>query len=58
MDRNILLWSLVLFFGASIVFAAIRDATKGESELLTLGLEVAALAVIVAGVVLVVRRRR
>ena len=58
MDRNILLWSLVLFFGASIVFASIRNATEGESGLLTLGLEVVALAVIVAGVVLVVRRRR
>jgi hypothetical protein len=57
-DRNVLLWSLVLFFGASIVFASIRNATEGESVLLTLGLEVVALAVIVAGVVLVVRRRR
>jgi hypothetical protein len=57
-ERNILLWSLVLFFGASIVFATIRKATAGQSVLLTLGLEVAALAVIVAGVVLVVRRRR
>lgn len=58
MDRNTLLWSLTLFFGASIAFAAIRRATEGESVALTLGLELIALAVIVGGVVLVVRRRR
>ena len=58
MDRNTLLWSLTLFFGASIAFAAIRRATEGESVALTLGLELLLLALIVGGIVLVVRRRR
>jgi hypothetical protein len=58
MDRNTVLWALVLFFGASIAFSAIRRATEHESVALTLGLELLAGAVIVVGVVLVVRRRR
>jgi hypothetical protein len=58
MDRNTLLWSLTLFFGASIAFAAIRRATEGESVALTLGLELLLLALIVGGIVIVVRRRR
>jgi len=57
MTRTTLLWTLVLFFGASLVFSAIQRATEGESVALTLGLEVIALAVIIGGVVLVVRRR-
>jgi hypothetical protein len=58
MDRNTLLWALTLFFGASIVFAAIRRATRGESVALTLGLELLVLALIVGGIVIVMRRRR
>ena len=58
MDRNTLLWTLTLFFGASIAFSAVRRATKGESVALTLGLEALLLALIVGGVVIVVRRRR
>jgi hypothetical protein len=58
MDRNTLLWALVLFFGASIAFSSIRRATDGQSVAVTLGLELLALAAIVAGVVIFVRRRR
>ena len=58
MDRNTVLWALTLFFGASVAFAAIRRATEGESVALTLGLELVLLAVIVGGIVIVVRRRR
>ena len=29
-DRDTVLWTLVVFFGASILFAAVRDATKDE----------------------------
>ena len=58
MDRNTALWALTLFFGASIAFAAIRRATEGESVVLTVGLELVLLALIVGGIVIVVRRRR
>ena len=57
MDRKTLLWTLVAFFGASIAFAAIRNATEGESALVTLGLEVLALVAIV-GLTMVAQKPR
>jgi len=57
-DRNTLLWTLVVFFGASIVFGAIRNATEDESAVVSLGLGVLALAAMVAVITFVVRRRR
>ncbi len=58
MDRDTILWTLVAFFGASIAFAAIGNATEGESFLVTFGLEVLALIAIVGVIVVVVRRQR
>ena len=57
MDRQTALWTLVLFFGASIVFDAIKRATDDESTGITLALEAAALVVMIAVIVAVVRRR-
>jgi hypothetical protein len=57
MDRNTLLWALVLFFGASILFGTIREATEGESLALRLGLQLVALGVLIAAIVAFVRRR-
>jgi hypothetical protein len=56
-DRDTLLWALVLFFGASLVFAAIREATEGEPVALRLGFQVLALVVLIAAIVAFVRRR-
>jgi hypothetical protein len=56
-DRNTVLWTIVLFFGASIMFAAIRDATRGEGAGVSLGLQLAAGLVLVGAIVLFVRRR-
>jgi hypothetical protein len=56
-DRNSLLWTLVVFFGASIMFAAIRNATNDESAGVQLAAQLAAGAVVIAAIVLVVRRR-
>lgn len=58
MERTTLLWTLVLFFGASLVFASLHRATEGESAALTLGVQVVALVALVAAVVTFVRRRR
>ena len=58
MDRNTLLWTLVVFFGASIVFGAIRRATEDEPATISLGVSVLALAAMVAAITFVVRRRR
>jgi lipopolysaccharide export LptBFGC system permease protein LptF len=57
-ERNQLLWVLVVFFGASVVFAGLRRLTEGESAAVVAGVQVAALAAIVIGLVVFVRRRR
>jgi hypothetical protein len=57
-ERNTLLWALVVFFGASIMFAAIRNATSDESAGVQLAAQLAAGALVVGAIVLFVRRRR
>ena len=57
MSRQTLLWSLVVFFGASLVFSGLNTATEGESTGLRLAVQVIALVVILAGVVLFMRFR-
>lgn len=52
-----LLWTLALFFGASIAFRAVQEVTRSSSLVVTVGLEVALLVVLVGTIVLVVRRR-
>lgn len=52
-----LLWTLVVFFGASLAFNAIQDATRDEPLGVTLGLEAVALVAIVAFLVMITRRR-
>jgi hypothetical protein len=57
-DRDTVLWTLVLFFGASVMFAAIRDVTKDEGTGLSLALQLVAGLVLVGAIVVYVRRRR
>jgi hypothetical protein len=57
-DRDTVLWTLVLFFGASLMFATIRDATRGEGIGVALVAQVAAGLLLIAGIVLYVRRKR
>ena len=56
MDRKILLWSLVLFFGCAILFRAI-DAAAGDSKGLSIAIQAAVLVAIVGAIVLIGRRR-
>ncbi len=58
MNRDTVLWTLVLFFGASIMFGAIREATKDEGTGLSLGLQLVAGLLLIGAVILFVRRRR
>ena len=58
MDRNTLLWTLVVFFGASIMFAAIGNATSDESAGVRLAVQLAAGLLLVGAIVLFMRRRR
>jgi hypothetical protein len=57
-DRTTLTWTLVAFFGASLMFAAIRNATRDEGAGIGLGLQLLAGALLVGAIVLYVRRRR
>jgi hypothetical protein len=57
-ERNTLLWALVVFFGASVMFAAIRNATRDEAPGVQLLAQLAAGALVVGAIVLIVRRRR
>jgi lipopolysaccharide export LptBFGC system permease protein LptF len=57
MDRNTILWALVVFFGATVAFQGVQRATDDESVALTIGLEVVVLALIVGGILLYIRRR-
>jgi hypothetical protein len=57
-DRNTVLWTLVVFFGASIMFGALREATRDESAGVTLAIQVVAGLIVVGGIVLFMRRRR
>jgi hypothetical protein len=57
-DRNTVLWTLVVFFGASIMFAALREATRDEGAGVTLAVQIAAGVVVIGAIVLFMRRRR
>ncbi len=56
MDRTLILWSIALFLGGSILFRTIADATQDEGVVVSLGLQAVVLAVIVGAIVLIARR--
>lgn len=58
MDRDTVLWTLVVFFGASILFAAVRDATKDEGAGVALLAQLGVGALLVTAIVVFIRRRR
>lgn len=58
MDKNTVLWALVVFFGASIMFAAVRDLTRDEGAGITLLAQLAAGLLLVGAIVMIVRCRR
>jgi hypothetical protein len=57
-DRDTVLWTLVVFFGASILFAAIRNATEDEGVGVSLVIQLAAGLLLVGAIIVYVRRRR
>ena len=57
MDKSTLLWTLVVFFGASIVFRFIRRATEDEPVGVTVELGLAALGLMIAAITLFVKWR-
>ncbi len=57
-DRSTALWTLVLFFGASIMFAAIKSATEDEGAGVALAAQVGAGLLLVGAIIVFVRRRQ
>ena len=58
MDRNTLLWTLVVFFGASIMFGAIGNATADEVADVRLAAQLGAGVLLVGAILIFIRRRR
>ncbi len=57
MDRKIILWSLALFFGCSILFGAIDSAASGSGRGVSIAIQGAVLVAIVVAIVLIARKR-
>ena len=57
MDRNVIVWSLALFFGCSLLFRAIDAAASGSGKATSLAIQAAVLVVIVAAIVVIAKRR-
>jgi DMSO reductase anchor subunit len=51
-----LLWTLVVFVAGSLLFGALRRATEDSSTAVTVLVQVGALAVVVALLVIIIRR--
>ena len=58
MDRSTVLWTLVVFFGASVLFGAISNATEDESTGLRVGLQAIAGLALIGALVVIVRNTR
>jgi hypothetical protein len=57
-ERNTLLWAMVVFFGATVLFGAIGNATEDESTAVRIGLQAGAGLLLIAGLVAFVRGTR
>lgn len=57
MDRMTILVSISAFFGASLTFQAIKAATRDSPQGVSLAIQSAALVVMIAAIVYIVRRR-
>ena len=57
MNRDTVLWTLVVFFGATIMFAAVREATRDEGVGIALLAQLAVGLLLVGAIVVFVRRR-
>jgi hypothetical protein len=54
---NTVSWTIALFFGCSIAFAAIRKLTEDAGRGVTLLAQLGAMAIIIAVIVFVVKRK-
>ena len=57
-SRSPVLWTVVLFFAGSILFGALHRLTEHSSTAVTIAVQFGALAIVIAALVVVVRRLR
>ena len=57
MNRDAVLWVLVVFFGGTVLFGGLRRLTEDESTGVTVAVQAAALALVIGGLVAFVRYR-
>jgi hypothetical protein len=57
-DRNTLLWTIVVFFGATVIFGAIANATDDQGDAVRIGLQAIVGLIFIALLVAYVRRMR
>lgn len=53
-----MLWTIVVFFGATVLFGVIGNATEDESDFVRIGLQALAGLILVGALVVYVRRQR
>ena len=58
LNQSTILWLLVVFFGGSVLFGGLRRLTEDEPAGVVIAVQVGALALVVAIMVVVVRRLR
>ena len=58
MDRNTLLWTIVVFFGATVMFGVIANVTDDEGAVVRIGLQTVVGLIFIALLVAYVRRTR
>lgn len=57
-NTTTVMWTIVVFLGATLLFRSLREATEDSSTLVTVLVQVGALAVLIGAVVLIMRRLR
>jgi uncharacterized membrane protein YhaH (DUF805 family) len=58
LNQNTFLWVLVVFFGGTVLFGGLRQLTEDSPTGVTVAVQLGALALVIALLVLVVRRLR
>jgi hypothetical protein len=56
-ERKTILWCITVFFGASITFQAIKSATENSPQGVSLAIQSVALVIMIAAVVVIVRKK-
>lgn len=57
MDRNTVLWTMVVFFGSALMFSAIRSAAEDDGVGVALVAQIVAGGLLIAFIVLYMRSR-